>query len=208
MKNTIVCTTPLIEERLAIMRDKNSSVFAFRRALHECGALMSNTIVADFPTRTVDIETPLEATQATVLAKPVTIVAILRAALGFVEGLSAFLPHVRIGHLGFFRDEETLQPVSYYQKLPPGLTQDMVIIADPMLATGGSMNLAIDVLKKAGCSDNIVLASVIAAPEGIAAVREKHGDLPIYTAAVDRGLNEKGYILPGLGDAGDRQYGT
>ncbi len=208
MKNTILCTNPLIETRLAIMRDKSSSVAAFRKALNECGALMSSTIVSDFPTQEKTIETPLETTSARILARPVTVVAILRAALGFVEGLTAYLPEARIGHLGFFRNEETLQPVSYYQKLPPAMEQDMVIIADPMLATGGSMNLAIDVLKKSGCADNLVLASVIAAPEGIAAVREQHGDIPIYTAAIDRGLNEKGYILPGLGDAGDRQYGT
>ncbi len=208
MHKITVCEHPFIQHRLTILRDKSTPVHQFRLALRECGALMAYEMAKDHPTKTVRVQTPLEPANGLRIETPVVLIAILRAALGMVEGMAEFYPDSRIGHLGMYRDPRTLQPVFYYSKLPADLNHHPIILADPMLATGGSIVAALDELKKFDCLDAVKIATLIAAPEGIARVREKYPDVPIYTAAVDRQLNEKGYILPGLGDAGDRQYGT
>ncbi len=208
MHKITLCDHPFIQHRLAILRDRNTPFNQFRIALKEYGTLMAYELAKDHPTESVTVETPLEPASAQRIEKPVVLIAILRAALGMVEGMAEFYPDARIGHLGMYRDPKTLQPVFYYSKLPVDLNHHPIILADPMLATGGSIVAALDELQKFQCLDSVKIATLIAAPEGIARVREKYPDVPIYTAAVDRQLNEKGYILPGLGDAGDRQYGT
>lgn len=208
MHKTTICDHPLIQHRLAILRDRKTSVSLFRRALRECGALMAYEISRDHPTEPVQVQTPLEPAEGRMLAAPVVLIAILRAALGMVEGMAEIFPEAAIGHLGMYRDHETLQPVWYYTKLPADLDSRPLILVDPMLATGGSIVAALEELETRTELHRIKIATLIAAPEGIARVREKYPDVPIFAAAVDRQLNEKGYILPGLGDAGDRQYGT
>jgi len=208
MNNLYICEHPFIDERLAILRNKQTPVAQFRRALAECGPIMSYQVLQDLPTQEQEIETPLEKTTVRTINAQVTFVAVLRAAIGFVEGMIHFLPQARIGHLGLFRDEETLMPVQYYRKLPSDISAGPVILADPMLATGGSIVAALKELASLDCTDNVKVATLIAAPEGIETVHRAFPDVPIFTATVDRQLNEKGYILPGLGDAGDRQYGT
>lgn len=208
MNKVIICDNPLLQHRLTILRDKQTPYPEFRRALRECGALMGFEIGRELPTEAVRVETPLESTTARKLAGHVSVIAILRAAIGFVEGLAQYLPDAKIGHLGLYRDEETLKPVRYYEKLPADIAAHPVILADPMLATGGSLVAALDNLHEMGCNSNIRVATLLAAPEGIARLRAHYPKTPLYVAAVDRELNEKGFILPGLGDAGDRQYGT
>lgn len=208
-QNVHLCDNPLIQHRLSILRDKHTGSAEFRRNLIECGSLMAYEIAATFPTTPYEVETPLERAAGLQISVSITLVAILRAALGFVDGLSTYLPQARIGHIGLYRNEKTLEPVQYYIKLPSNLSEDRVILADPMLATGGSLLAGLDLLLEKGCSaTNIVIASLLAAPEGIRHVHSYYPDIPIFTAAIDRQLNEHGYILPGLGDAGDRQYGT
>lgn len=208
MNNTFVCDNPLIQHRLTLLRDKDTDILTFRKFLFECGTLISFEIARQFELTRVPIETPLEKTIGTQISFPITLVAILRAALGFVDGLATYLPNTKIGHIGLYRNEETLQPIHYYKKLPSDIGEGIVILSDPMLATGGSIIAALEHLASIGCQKNVIIACLLAAPEGIQKIRKRFVDIPIYTAAIDRELNEKGYILPGLGDAGDRQYGT
>lgn len=208
MKHVHVVDHPFLQQRLAELRNKNTSTAQFRRAVIECGEILSVEITRDLPTSSIEVETPLEPTTAKIMSYPITVIAILRAALGLVEGLSKFLPNTRIGHIGIYRNEETLKPVNYYCNMPSDLASGFIILADPMLATGGSLIASLDVLAGKTPLENLRVATILAAPEGIAAVHEKYPEIPIFTMSVDRGLNDVGYILPGLGDAGDRQYGT
>ena len=198
---------PLVLHKLSIMRNKETSTKMFRELLKEIAMFMGYEITRNLPLEYEEIETPLMKMKAPKIAgKKVVIVPILRAGLGMVDGLMELIPSARIGHIGMYRDEETCQPVFYYYKTPADKDR-MVILTDPMLATGGSANDAIDRLKKDGFKD-IKMMALVASPEGVKAVNEKHPDVEIYLAALDEGLNEKKYILPGLGDAGDRIFGT
>ena len=198
---------PLVQHKLSIMRDKATSTMKFRELLQEIAMLMGYEITRDFPLTFEDIETPLMPMRAPKIAgKKVVVVPILRAGLGMVEGLTRLMPSARIGHIGLYRDEETCQPVFYYYKMPEGKDR-MVLLTDPMLATGGSACDAIARLKADGYA-NIRLVCLVASPQGVAKVQEQHPDVDIYLASLDEGLNEKNYILPGLGDAGDRIFGT
>ena len=198
---------PLVLHKLSIMRNKETSTMKFRQLLQEISMLMGYEITRDFPLDYEEIETPLMKMNAPKLAgKKVVIVPILRAGLGMVDGLTMLLPSARIGHIGLYRDEETCKPVFYYYKMPAN-KERLVILTDPMLATGGSACDAIGRLKKDGF-DNIKMMCLVASPQGVKAVTEQHPDVDIYVASVDETLNEKNYILPGLGDAGDRIFGT
>lgn len=198
---------PLISHKLAIMRDKNTSTKDFRQNLDEIAGLMAYEITRDFPTKEAEIETPVNTTIAKVVSKDIVLVPILRAGLGMVYGILNLVPTAKVAHVGLYRDEETLEPHEYFAKYPKNMTDSMVMIVDPMLATGGSANAAISMVKKQG-SKNIRLVCLVGAPEGVKAVEEMHPDVDIYLAALDEKLNEKGYIVPGLGDAGDRIFGT
>lgn len=198
---------PLVLHKLSIMRDKNTSTMKFRELLKEIAMLMGYEITRDFPLAFEEIETPLMPMRAPKIAgKKVVIVPILRAGLGMVEGLAQLMPSARIGHIGLYRDETTCQPVFYYYKMPEG-KERMVLLTDPMLATGGSACDAIARLKADGYTQ-IRLVCLVASPQGVAKVEKQHPDVDIYLASLDEGLNEKNYILPGLGDAGDRIFGT
>ena len=198
---------PLVLHKLSIMRDKNTSTMKFRELLKEIAMLMGYEITRDFPLAFEEIETPLMPMRAPKIAgKKVVVVPILRAGLGMVEGLTQLMPSARIGHIGLYRDETTCQPVFYYYKMPEG-KERMVLLTDPMLATGGSACDAIARLKADGYTQ-IRLVCLVASPQGVAKVEEQHPDVDIYLASLDEGLNEKSYILPGLGDAGDRIFGT
>lgn len=198
---------PLIQHKLSIMRNKETSTGEFRKALQEISMLMGYEITRDFPLEYEEIETPLQTMNAPKLAgKKVVIAPILRAGLGMVDGLLSLIPSARVGHIGLYRDEETCKPVFYYYKMPANKDR-LVIVTDPMLATGGSACDAIDRLKKDGFKD-IRLMCLVASPAGVKKVNEVHPDVDIYLASLDEGLNEKNYILPGLGDAGDRIFGT
>lgn len=198
---------PLVQHKLSIMRNKNTSTSKFRRALQEISMLMGYEITRDFPLTYEDIETPLQPMKApTIAGKKVVIAPILRAGLGMVDGLLTLIPSARVGHIGMYRDEETCKPVFYYYKMPANKNR-LVILTDPMLATGGSACDAIARLKEDGFK-NIRMMALVASPEGIKAVTEAHPDVDIYLAAIDDCLNERKYILPGLGDAGDRIFGT
>ena len=207
MTNVILFDHPVIQTKLADLRDFSTDYREFRALLGEIASLMVYEVTRDWPTKPKIIQTPLEKMTGKVLAREVTLVPILRAGLGMAEGVLHMLPEARMGHLGVRRDEATLQPIAYYQKLPPDIADTEVILIDPMLATGGSATAAIAYLKKAGVS-SMKFVCLVAAPEGISAVHREHPEVQIYCAAVDRQLNEKGYILPGLGDAGDRVFGT
>ena len=199
---------PMVQHKLTIMRDKSTPSNIFRQLLYEISLLMGYEITRDFPMEDVVVETPLEtATLKKIAGKKVAIVPILRAGLGMVDGPRDLIPVARVGFIGLYRDEETHKPVPYYCKLPKGVDKRLVILTDPMLATGGSACDAIDLVKQKGCQD-IRLMCLVAAPEGIKMVQEKHPDVDIYVASIDRQLNENCYILPGLGDAGDRIFGT
>ena len=199
---------PMVQHKLTIMRDKSTPSNIFRQLLYEISLLMGYEITRDFPMEDVVVETPLEtATLKKIAGKKVAIVPILRAGLGMVDGLRDLIPVARVGFIGLYRDEETHKPVPYYCKLPKGVDKRLVILTDPMLATGGSACDAIALVKQKGCQD-IRLMCLVAAPEGIKMVQEKHPDVDIYVASIDRQLNENCYILPGLGDAGDRIFGT
>lgn len=198
---------PLIQHKLSIMRNKETSTGEFRKALQEISMLMGYEVTRDFPLEYEEIETPLQTMNAPKLAgKKVVIAPILRAGLGMVDGLLSLIPSARVGHIGLYRDEETCKPVFYYYKMPANKDR-LVIVTDPMLATGGSACDAIDRLKKDGFKD-IRLMCLVASPAGVKKVNEVHPDVDIYLASLDEGLNEKNYILPGLGDAGDRIFGT
>ena len=198
---------PLVQHKLSIMRDKETSTMKFRELLREIAMFMGYEVTRDFPLTCEEIETPLMKMNAPKMAgKKVVIAPILRAGLGMVDGLITLIPSARIGHIGMYRDEETCKPVFYYYKMPAGKDR-LVILTDPMLATGGSAIDAINRLKEDGYK-NIRLMSLVASPQGVKAVEDAHPDVDIYLASLDEGLNDRNYILPGLGDAGDRIFGT
>lgn len=199
---------PLIQHKLTLIRDKNCSTKELREIVNEISTLMAYEVSRDMPLEDVEIETPIgKSIQKQISGKKVAIVPILRAGLGMVDGMAELLPVARIGHIGMYRDEETLKPTEYFVKLPSDISERQVFVVDPMLATGGSAIMAVDALKKRGARD-IRFCSLVAAPEGVKALEEAHPDIDIYTAALDEKLNEDGYIVPGLGDAGDRLFGT
>ena len=208
MSQVHVLDHPLITDKLSRMRRKDTSSMDFRHQLTEISMLMGYEVFRDLKTKTVEVETPICTASFPMLEEtPITIVPILRAGLGLVDGLQNLLPTARVGHIGMYRDEETKQPVEYYYKMPVGIEKGEVIVVDPMLATGGSAVDAISALKSRGCT-SIRLMNLVAAPQGVAAVQAAHPDVDIYVAAVDECLNEDAYIVPGLGDAGDRIFGT
>ncbi len=202
-----VINHPLIKNKLAKIRSKETTTFDFRSTLNEIASLMVYEITRELPTEKRIIETPLEKTECEVMTKAITLVPILRAGLGMVEGILQLIPNARVGHIGLYRDEESLEPVEYYKKFPSNMPDSKIIMIDPMLATGGSGSAALNFIKKSGGRD-ISFVCLVAAPEGVKRIIKEHPDVPIYTAAFDRELNDKAYILPGLGDAGDRIYGT
>ncbi|MEM9126579.1 MAG: uracil phosphoribosyltransferase [Pseudomonadota bacterium] len=199
---------PLVQHKLTLMRDKGTSTAVFRQLLREITLLLAYEITREMPLTTRRIETPMEEMDAPILAgKKLALVSILRAGNGMLDGVLELIPSARVGFVGLYRDEETLQPVQYYFKAPEGLKDRLVIAVDPMLATGNSSAAAIDLLKQAGATD-IRFLCLLAAPEGVERMKQTHPDVHIVTAALDRELNSKGYIMPGLGDAGDRMFGT
>ncbi len=206
--NVFIFDHPLIKHKVAILRDKKTGMKEFRELVEEITTMMTFESMRDVELVPVQVETPLEVTtQYKVPDESVAIVPILRAGLGMVNGIHKIFPTARVGHIGMYRNEETLEPQEYYCKLPDGIEKKTVFLIDPMLATGGSAIDALDALKKRGCK-KIKLMSIIAAPEGIERVATAHPDVPVYVSTLDRQLNENGYILPGLGDAGDRLFGT
>ena len=203
-----VINHPLIQHKLSILRRTDTSTKAFRELVDEIAMLMGYEVLRDLPLEDVEIETPITKTvQKQLAGKKLAIVPILRAGIGMVDGLLSLVPAAKVGHIGMYRDEETLKPVEYLVKLPEDISQRQIFVVDPMLATGGSAILAIDSLKKRG-AHNIKFVCLVSAPEGVAALQEAHPDVEIFTAALDDHLNENGYIVPGLGDAGDRLFGT
>ena len=201
---------PLIQHKLSILRRKEASTKEFRELVDEIGMLMAYEVSRDLPLEDVEIETPVQKTTVKQIAgKKLAIVPILRAGIGMVDGILKLIPAARVGHIGMYRDEETLKPVEYLVKLPADIADSQIFLVDPMLATGGSAILAVDSLKKRNAkAENIKFVCLVAAPEGVKALQEAHPDIEIYTAALDEKLNEHGYIVPGLGDAGDRLFGT
>ncbi len=207
-KNVTHVNHPLIQHKLTLMRDKNTASAVFRQLLREISTLLTYEVLRDIPLTTQTIETPMEEMEAPVLkGKKLAFISILRAGNGLLDGMLDLVPSARVGHVGLYRDHETLEPVEYYFKVPKEIDKRLVIAVDPMLATANSASAAITQLKKAG-ANNIRFVSLLAAPEGIEALTSAHPDVPIFTAAIDSHLNERGYIMPGLGDAGDRMYGT
>jgi uracil phosphoribosyltransferase len=208
MSKVFVCDHPLIQHKLTYIRDKNTTTKDFRELVDEVATLMAYEITRDIPLESVEVETPVQKAESKIISgRMLGLIPILRAGLGMVDGILKLLPAAKVGHVGLYRDPDTLQPVEYYVKLPTDVQERELIVIDPMLATGGSANAAIDLLKKRDCAQ-IKLMCLIAAPEGIRAVQEAHPDVDIYVAAVDEYLNDHGYIVPGLGDAGDRLFGT
>jgi uracil phosphoribosyltransferase len=205
--NVHVISHPLIQEKLTHARDKRTDPERFRRLLSEIAALMLFELTRDYPVEPIEVQSPLGVAVGTRLAAEITVVPILRAGLGMADGVLSLIPHARVGHLGIYRDETSLEPVVYYNKLPPDVAATEVIIVDPMLATGGSLTAAISAIKHAGAT-RIKLLCLVASPEGTRRLVDEHPDVPIYTAAVDQRLDRNGYIVPGLGDAGDRLFGT
>lgn len=208
MSRVVVIEHPLIQHKLSIIRNKETGAKDFRELVNEVAMLMAYEVTRDLPTEAVEVETPVAIAKCRQLAgEKIGIIPILRAGLGMVQGILNLYPTARVGHIGLYRDPETLKPVEYYCKLPTDLAERELIVVDPMLATGGSVVAAIDLIKRKG-GVKIKLLSLIAAPEGIKVVQDAHPDVDIYTAAVDDYLNEHAYIIPGLGDAGDRLFGT
>lgn len=208
MSTVHIIDHPMIQHKLTIMRDKNTGSKDFRQLLTEISLFMGYEVTRDLPLTYKEIETPIcKMTAPKVSGRKLAIVPILRAGTGMLDGMLTLVPVAKVGHIGLYRDEETHEPVEYYCKLPEDIQQRLVIVTDPMLATGGSSVDALTMLKKHGCT-NIRLMCLVAAPEGIAKVQEMHPDVDIYVAAVDERLNENAYIVPGLGDAGDRIFGT
>ncbi len=208
MENVHVLDHPLIQHKLTLIRDKNTGAKDFREVVKELSMLMAYEVTRHLPLEEVEIETPMGRTKAKALSgRKLGIVPILRAGLGMVDGMLNLVPAAKVGHIGLYRDPKTLQPVEYYCKLPADVQERELIVVDPMLATGGSAKAAIQFIKDKGAT-NIKLVCLIAAPEGIQAIREAHPDVEIYVAAVDERLDENAYIVPGLGDAGDRLFGT
>ncbi|MGL4652513.1 uracil phosphoribosyltransferase [Cetobacterium sp.] len=198
---------PLIQHKLTILRNKETDTKSFRENLNEISKLMTYEVTKNLVLEEIEVQTPLMKTVGYTLGTNIAVVPILRAGLGMVDGIVSLIPTAKIGHIGVYRDEETLEPVYYYCKLPVDVQNKQVILVDPMLATGGSAIYAIDYLKKSGVK-NIVFMCLVAAPEGIAKVLQTHPDVSIYTAKIDQGLDSNGYIYPGLGDCGDRIFGT
>jgi uracil phosphoribosyltransferase len=208
--NLTVLSHPLIQHKLTILRDKRTSTRDFKQLVNEIAMLMAYEVTKDLPLEPVEIETPLEKMSGSQVAgKKLTLVPILRAGLGMVEGISQLIPSARVGHIGLYRNHDTLQPVDYYFKIPSGEADRAFFLLDPMLATGGSAVAAVTALVRAGAPvQRIRFMCLVCAPEGVQAMLDAHPKVPVYTASLDRELNSKGYILPGLGDAGDRLFGT
>lgn len=199
---------PLIQHKLTLIRDKNMGTKDFRETVNEISTLMAYEVSRDMPLEDVEIETPIiKTTRKQLTGKKVAVVPILRAGLGMVDGILDLIPAAKVGHIGMYRDETTLKPHEYFVKLPSDIEQRQLFVVDPMLATGGSAIMAIDALKKRGAS-SIKFVCLVAAPEGVKALQEAHPDIDVFTAALDEKLNDHGYIVPGLGDAGDRLFGT
>ena len=208
MSNVCVFDHPLIQHKLSILRDKNTSVKEFRELISEIAMLMCYEATRDLPLEEIDVETPIAVAKAKrISGKKLAIVPILRAGLGMVDGMVSLIPNAKVGHIGLFRDPETKEPVKYYFKMPPDIAGRDVIVVDPMLATGGSASAAISFIKETGVT-RVKLMCIIGAPEGVERMQKDHPDVPIYIAALDEKLNENAYIVPGLGDAGDRIFGT
>jgi uracil phosphoribosyltransferase len=206
--NLTVVDHPLVLHKLTLMRDRNTPSAVFRQLLREISLLLAYEVTRDLPMTTQHIETPVAPMDAPILlGKKLVIVSVLRAGNGLLEGMLDLLPSARVGHIGMYRNPETLQPVEYYKKLPTDIAERTVIVVDPMLATGNSVAAAIKRIKETGAKD-IRFVCLLAAPEGVTHVHETHPDVPVFTAAVDSHLNDHGYIVPGLGDAGDRMFGT
>ena len=207
-EHLVVVDHPLVQHKLSIMRDKGTPKVLFRQLLREIAQLLAYEVTRELPMTTGRVETPMQPMDAPTLAgKKLALISILRAGNGLLDGVLDLIPSARVGFVGLYRDEETLQPVQYYFKVPDALNERLVIAVDPMLATGNSSVAAIDLLKEAG-ANNILFLCLLAAPEGVARMKEAHPDVRIVTASVDEKLNEIGYIIPGLGDAGDRMFGT
>ncbi|RJX27909.1 MAG: uracil phosphoribosyltransferase [Acholeplasma sp.] len=207
MSKVVILNHPLINHKMAKIRDKRTGTKEFRESVSEVGGLITYEITRDFTTRPIIVETPICETTAYELDKHVVIVPILRAGLGMVEGIHNMIPTAKIGHIGLYRDEETLEPQVYYQKFPKDIIDGVVLVVDPMLATAGSACKAIEILKAHGATD-IRYVGLVGCPEGVSRLQKEHPDVPIYLAAMDSHLNEVGYIVPGLGDCGDRLFGT
>ena len=208
MSKVYVMDHPLVAHKLTILRDKNTSVKDFRELVSEIGMLIAYEATRDLPLTTKEVETPIcTAEEPTLAGKKLAVVPILRAGLGLVDGVLRMVPSARVGHIGMYRDEETLEPHVYFCKLPKDVAEREIMIVDPMLATGGSADAAIQEMKARGCT-NIKLLVLVAVPEGIARIQKNHPDVDIYVGAVDEKLNDHGYMVPGLGDAGDRIFGT
>ena len=207
-KNVFVFDHPLIQHKISLLRDKNTNTKDFRELIDEVSMLMVYEFTRELPMTEIEIETPIAKTKTKVLSdKPITIVPILRAGLGMVDGVQRLLPNTRVGHIGLYRDHETHQPVEYYCKMPGDIADSTVIIVDPMFATGGSAIATVDYLKGRGCTD-LRLACIIASEYATERMASEHPDVPVFCAAVDKEMNEDMYIVPGLGDAGDRIFGT
>jgi uracil phosphoribosyltransferase len=207
MRNIIVSEHPVVATRLAVLRAKATAPDEFRRALQELSVLLFAEAARNFETRSVEIETPLQTCRGSILAHSIVLVPILRAGLGMLDGISRVVPEANIGHIGIYRDEQTLKPVTYFSRLPLNLAQSETLLLDPMLATGNSACEAVSIVKAAGAT-RIRLLCVVACPPGIQQLQSQHPDVAIITAAIDSELNASGYIVPGLGDAGDRYFGT
>lgn|SRR5690554_4903839 len=203
----VIFNHPLIHHKLALIRDENTGTKDFRQTVSEIGMLMAYEVTRDLPTKKIRIKTPVDYADAYTLATDVVIIPILRAGLGMVDAITSLIPTAKVGHVGVYRNEETLQPHEYYAKFPSNISSSKVLIVDPMLATGGSVAHTIKLLKDRGVT-NISYVGLVGAPEGVEKIQAEHPDVDIYLAALDEKLNKKGYIVPGLGDCGDRLYGT
>jgi uracil phosphoribosyltransferase len=207
MKHLTVIEHPLIKRDLTIIRDRTTDNHLFRTTLRRVSSIMAFTVTHDLRVKKTRVRTPLEQTQGYVLGEDIVVVPVLRAGLGLIDGFLDVLPEARVGHVGLYRNEKTLEPVDYYSKFPDGLGRSLVLLLDPMLATGGSASAAITFLKRRGAK-RIRFVALVAAPEGVKKLATNHPDVGIFAAVLDRKLNSRGYILPGLGDAGDRMFGT
>lgn len=207
MKNLTIIRHPLVQRDVTLLRDKRTPSNQFRAILRRASTMMAYEVSRELPLKRISVRTPLAKTTGGVLAQSVVLVPILRAGLGLVGGFVEVLPDARVGHIGLYRDEQSLKPVDYYFKVPRNLRDAMVFLLDPMLATGGSSSAALTYLKKRGAK-TIVFVTLVAAPEGVRLIQKDHPDVKMFTCALDKKLNEKGYIMPGLGDAGDRIFGT
>ena len=208
MENVYIMTHPLIQHKISMLRDQNTGTNEFRKLVEEIGTLMCYEALRDLPTQEVEITTPVEKCLSPVISgKKLAVIPVLRAGLGMVSGVLSLVPSAKVGHIGLYRDPETHEPCEYYCKLPESIGERLALVVDPMLATGGSGSAAVDFIKQHG-GKNIKFMCIIAAPEGLKRLHEDHPDIEIYVGHLDRGLNENAYIMPGLGDAGDRIFGT